>query len=172
MKMRPKVFFDGEMTEEDAVFFDGWQATSQAAEKDVHESKRVAKRIRAVQKGCWFNARKAILKLDDYADASLIEGWANLNNGLAIEHGWIVKDGMIIDPTICERSLVYYPGLEFRGRAEIQKFDSLSISQGRREKGDPFFFAFGWGGMYSPSLRRSYDEALKRSMKLCASTSA
>lgn len=138
MKMRPKVFFDGEMTEEDAVFFDGWQATSQAAEKDVHESKRVAKRIRAVQKGCWFNARKAILKLDDYADASLIEGWVFRIGATAIEHGWIVKDGKVIDPTLCEKPIVYFPGLEFRGRKEIKEFDALSIRSQRREWDDLF----------------------------------
>lgn len=132
------IVFDEGQTEENRAFLCGWQPTSQAAEKDVEESKRVAKRIRAVPKRCWFNARKAVLKLDEYADASLIEGWVFRIGATAIEHGWIVKDGKVIDPTLCEKPIVYFPGLEFRGRKEIKEFDALSIRSQRREWDDLF----------------------------------
>lgn len=43
--------------------------------------------IRAVPRLCWLSARKVILKLDDYAEATYVEGWAFACHGMVIEHG-------------------------------------------------------------------------------------
>jgi len=138
----------------------GWKPTSVATTKDIHESRRVGKAIRAISKQCWFNARKVILKSDDYAEASYIEGWALLACGFPIEHGWVVRSDKIIDPTLPDEGMTYYPGLEFRGRAEINGF--LTTPEGKKCKRSPFFFAFGWGGMQSPSFRKCYVEVMQR----------
>ena len=75
-----KILSDGtvisEDTPEDVVFYSGWQPTTQAVAKDIDESLRVARLIRAARGQCWFNARKAILRLAEYAEASYVEGWA------------------------------------------------------------------------------------------------
>ena len=62
-------------TAEERQFFQQWQATTTAKEKDKVESHRVRKLVRAALKQCWFNARKVVLKLDEYAEASYVEGW-------------------------------------------------------------------------------------------------
>jgi hypothetical protein len=142
-------------TPEEAAFYSQWQPVSTATEKDLVESRRVAQLINAVPKQCWWNARRAILKLDKYSEASLIEGWALVEGVLAIEHGWIVNNGAIIDPTLPDDPIQYFPGLEFRGRREIQEF--LGTPRGRKCKRTAMFFAFGWAGMNSPSFRRSWE---------------
>lgn len=144
-------------TPEELAFFQGWAPTSVATTKDMVESARVGRKIRAIAKRCWLNARKVIMKLDDYAEASLIEGWALLPSGMAIEHGWVVgQDGVIIDPTLPDADALYFPGLEWKGRAGIKEF--LAAVQGRLHNKEPFFFAFGWGGMESPSMRKCYED--------------
>lgn len=146
-----------EITEEDKRFFQGWPPATGIGAKDDDESARVARRIGAAMTQCWFNARKAIMRLDEYADASYIEGWAFIG-ALATEHGWVVANGKIIDPTVPGRTVVYFPGLEFAGRQGIEEF--LQTARGGYCKNSPFFHAFGWGGMYSPSFRKCYEDAL------------
>jgi hypothetical protein len=141
-------------TEENGLL-SGWQPTTLATMKDYAESARVSRKIRAGMSQCWFNARKAVMKLEDYANASYIEGWAVFH--LAVEHGWIVHNGKIIDPTLPDREGVYFPGLEFRGRQGIETF--LATKEGKKCKRSPFFYAFGWGGMESPSFRQCYEDA-------------
>src|SRR5687768_13198188 len=122
-----------------------WKPASTASKKDAAESQRVQNKVRAIPQQCWFNARNAVLKLSDYSTASYVEGWAIVGGGLRIEHGWIVRDGQIIDPTLPNDSIIYFPGLEFVGRTGILEF--LSFKAGKKCKKSPFFFAFGWGGM-------------------------
>jgi hypothetical protein len=55
---------------EEADFLRGWGPSSRPTRKDEAESERVGRKIGAVSRQCWFNARRAILRLDDYADAS------------------------------------------------------------------------------------------------------
>jgi hypothetical protein len=137
----------------------GWQPTRRAPAKDVAESARVGRAIRAVPQACWFNARRAILWLDEYADASYVEGWAVLGDcHLPIEHGWLVRADAIIDPTLPEERAAYYPGLEFQGRQGIAEF--LRTARGRRYRDRPFFYAFGWGGTGSPSFKAAQEAAL------------
>ena len=143
-------------TEEQLAFFGTCSPTSFPTKKDVQESLRVFTTIKAAPSQCWFNSRKAIRRLDDYADASYVEGWALFFKGLAIEHGWLVKDNKIIDPTLPSDGGLYFPGLEFKGRAGIEEF--LQTPEGKKVKRSPFFYAFGWGGMQSPSFRRAWDQ--------------
>lgn len=139
------------------AFLRGWQPTLPACAKDVDESVRLGNHICAVPMQCWFNARRAVLKLTDYADAVYVEGWA-LPEGMApLEHAWLVRKGAVVDPTLPARRVTYFPGLEFRGRAGIDEF--LRTPQGEECKRSPFFYAFGWGGMDSPSFRRCFEDA-------------
>lgn len=143
---------------EEEQFLSGWQPTQENNEKDIGESLRLAARVKAVPTQCWFNARKAVLKLKDYADASYVEGWMVFKDGLAIEHAWVVKGGEIIDPTLPVDEATYFPGLEFQGKVAIEEF--LSTPQGKKVRKSPYFYAFGWVGMNSPSFRESYEKAM------------
>ena len=160
-----------EFTEEEQAFFQGWQPVTRVTGKDAGESERVGRLIRAIPKNCWQNAVKVVLKLDDYADASYVEGIVCLDGRTQMEHGWVcLPDGTVIDPTLPRHTGAYFPGLEFRGRSGIEEFQATT--QGRACKRAPFFFAFGWGGRHSPSineawrlsevyLRERYPEAFK-----------
>lgn len=143
---------------EDQALYQGFQPSSFPTRKDVAESRRVGKAVRAQRKRCWFNARNAILKLKDYAEASYCEGWVRFSGGNC-EHGWIVKDGVIIDPTLPDQEVIYFPGLEFVGRAGIAEF--LATPQGRRQRHYPFFCAFGWHGKHSASYMRAFAQLLE-----------
>jgi hypothetical protein len=151
-------------SEEEARFYRAWQPTSQATGNDLEESLRVARLVRAEPKRCWLNARKIVLKLDDYARASYVEGFAITQHGLVIEHGWVVRDGLIVEPTLLEEVLAYFPGLEFRGRAEIGAF--LESPLGRAHERTPFFHAFGFAGQKSPSYALAMVEAYEHRRSL------
>ena len=145
-------------TPENVLFYSKWQPTTMAIAKDIDESIQVANKILALKTQCWFNARKAISRLNEFADASYVEGWAVTPGGMPIEHGWIVRNEKIVDPTLPDLSMAYFPGLEFRGRVGINEF--LQTPNGKSCKTSPFFFAFGMCGMKSPSFRRCYEQAL------------
>jgi hypothetical protein len=135
-----------------------FQPISVAAEKDHIESKRVCRAIQAKMKQCWVNARKAIQGLNEYAEASYVEGWLVTDKGAIIEHGWIVSNSKVIDPTLPETVATYFPGLEFQGRKGIAAF--LQAPGGKNHPADPFHFAFGWGGSDSPSYQKAFRDAL------------
>lgn len=152
-----------EPTEEERAFYHGWRPCSEVRGKDVAESERVRRAIRAAPKECWVNARKAILGLDELADASYVEGWVILLGGLVADHGWLAKDGQIIDPTLPDRVVAYFAGLEFHGRAGIAEFTAHSL--GRKHRNDPFHWAFGWGGEHSPSYMKAFRDAFEYQKK-------
>jgi hypothetical protein len=81
-----------------------------------------------------------------------------------IEHGWVVRNGKVIDPTLPDRNFAYFAGLEFQGRQGIQEF--LQTPSGKKHKNDPFFLAFDWGGRKSPGYMRAYREASAFQAKL------
>lgn len=144
-------------TDDDLAFFRTHQPTSGSPPKDEGASEELGRRIRAVPKQCWFNARRAVMRLKDFAEASYVEGWSVLDSGLWIEHGWVVRDGALLDPTLPTRVAAYFPGLEFCGRQEIKDF--LATSQGKKCKGSPFLFAYGWGGWFSPTMCKAQADA-------------
>ncbi|ODU02205.1 MAG: hypothetical protein ABS79_00760 [Planctomycetes bacterium SCN 63-9] len=144
-----------EFTEVELEFFQGWQPVTKVTGKDFEELARVGQKIRAIPKLCWQNARRVVQKLDEYADASYVEGIVCLNGGPAIEHAWVcLPDGTVIDPTLPRHTGVHFPGLEFRGRAGIEEF--LSTPQGSACMKSPFFYAFGWGGRNSPGIQEAW----------------
>jgi hypothetical protein len=108
-------------------------------------------------KQCWFNARKVVMKLAEYAEASYVEGWAVSPEGAIYEHGWVVRDGKVIDTTLPDNDWVYSGGLEFKGRKEIEEF--LQTPLGKKHKKDPFLYAFGWGGCESPGYMKAFENA-------------
>lgn len=142
---------------DEVAFCDGWRPTSMAATKDPDESARVGRAIRARRGRCWFNSRRAILRLEDYAEAVYVEGVAVLDGCYPIEHGWIVRNGTIIDPTLPRREAAYFPALEFHGTVGIAGF--LATGPGRRCKRTPFLYAFGWGGGRRPSIMDAWQAA-------------
>ena len=146
-------------TPEDNEFLRGWQPSLQPFEKNQVESERVGRKIRALPKRCWVNARRAVLELDEYSHASYVEGYVVHQEGFLMEHGWVVRDGMIIDPTLPQKPYRYFPGLEFQGRAGIRAF--LATQRGRECGKSPFHYAFGWGGSDSPSYVESMKKAIE-----------
>jgi hypothetical protein len=153
-----------EYTPEEREFFQRWQATTTATEKDKVESHRVRKKVRALMKQCWFNARKVILNVDEYAEASYVEGWVVSPEGSIYEHGWVVQNGKVIDPTLPDLDLTYLGGLEFKGRKGIEEF--LETPLGKKHKKDPFLCAFGWGGQNSPGYMKAFEDARALSVRI------
>ena len=155
---RKRAKADGLMREHEIAFVEWchrWLPSDPwPVQKDEAESRRTGKAVRAVMKQCWFNARKVIMKLPDYGEASYVEGWAVLQGGMPIEHGWLVQNDTIIDPTLPDDLGVYFPGLEFKGRKGIEEF--LATPKGRKCKNKPYLFAFGWGGMDHIGMQRSW----------------
>jgi len=121
--------------------------------KHIQESLRVSKLIKAESKQCWFNARKAIMKVPKYAQSTYVEGHIVLHRTLVIEHAWIAKDGVIIDPTLPTDICLYCPGIRIHGREGIEAF--LSTDDGKAVKSMPFFCAYGYGGHQHAGFRQS-----------------
>ena len=143
--------------EEDLAFFQTYPPVSPSPPKDEIESEKLGERIRAVPRQCWFNARRAVMRLKGFSCASYVEGWAVCDSGRMIEHGWIVRDGVLLDPTLPTGVDAYFPGLEFPGRDGISAF--FTTPRGRKCKRSPFFYAFGWGGTFSPTMWKAQAEA-------------
>lgn len=156
----PLVVLAGPLAPTDALppasFLSGWEPTSKTDETDKIESERAARIVGSEPNQCYWNARKVIRALPDYSDAFYVEGFVVTHEGAVFEHGWIVKDGKIVDPTILEDT-TYFPGLEFQGSDQIREF--LETEWGNRANGRPFHHAFGKGGVGSPSFVASFRQA-------------
>lgn len=135
----------------------GWEPSLCPAKKDVAESQRTAELIRARPQECYFNARAVLRSLPDYSDAAYVEGFIVADCSIPIEHGWIVRNGTIVDPTLPTDAVAYFPGLEFRGRQEVRDF--LQTEHGRTSNSHPFHLAFGLNGFMSQSFRSAFDQA-------------
>ena len=120
--------------------------------KNVKESTRARRLVRAAPKQCYSNAFRLIQQDDEYGNADYIEGMAVIEDVMVIEHGWVEKDGVIVDPTLPTTDLVYFPGLRFRGRRGLA--EAIRIPKPERTVEDlPIFYRFGWGGIDSPDFR-------------------
>jgi hypothetical protein len=146
-----------------------------AGELDQSISLELASRIKAEVKACYFNSRKAIMLLDEYATANYLEGFAATYLGMPVEHAWIESDGKILDPTLPRgEAVAYFPGIRVRGREGLEAFYAKHGAEYRKS---PLFYAFGWGGSECKpfhSARRAserfcygnaFDEARKRKKK-------
>ena len=120
--------------------------------KDEKESTRVRRLVRSRPKQCYVNAARVVLHVPEYADADYVEGLVVLGNALVIEHGWVERDGVIIDPTLPHDDLDYFPGLRFKGQQGLA--EAMQIPKPERTSEDfPIFYRFGWGGVDSPEFR-------------------
>ena len=128
--------------------------------KDVAESARVGRKVRAKVSQCFLNAWRVIQHVPDYANADYVEGLAVCKSGLCIEHGWVEKDGVIVDPTIHTDDMVYYPGLRFKGQRG--QAEALRIPKPERTDDElPIFYRFGWGGIDSLEFRAALIAAYR-----------
>ena len=149
-------------------------------DKDIGQSRALAKRIRSRQKQCFFNSWRVIERLDQYAEAIYVEGLAiNLRSRLLFEHAWIEHEGVLLDPTLPEGNLVYFPGLRCVGRnglAEAAALPTLELGgfvigvDGAAKaaaspdlrgcgNGPPIFFKFGFGGYEHQGFRAARKAA-------------
>jgi hypothetical protein len=127
--------------------------------KDVNESRRVRKLVRGRAQQCYWNAFQVVQRIPEYSDAEYVEGMAVNDDGLAIEHGWVERNGVIIDPTLPEDQLVYFPGLKFKGLHGLS--EALRISKPEWSEDLPIFYRFGWGGVESPEFRSALIAAYR-----------
>lgn len=119
--------------------------------RDVMESLRVRRMLRAKTGHCYYNASRTIMEIPEYANAEYVEGVAVVRPKVVIEHGWIERDGKIIDPTLPEEPVMYFPGLRFRGGLGLAKAVKIPNESGGPDL--PIFYRFGFGGIASPEMR-------------------
>ena len=117
---------------------------SLSMKKNVEESVRVGKLIRAGSRRCYGNARRVIERVEGYANADYVEGIMVCK--LPIEHGWVERDGEIIDPTLPEEEGDYFGGIRARGNQGLA--EAL-----QRTKDLPLLYGYGWGGIEHPGFR-------------------
>jgi hypothetical protein len=125
--------------------------------KDTVESKRIGRLLRAKKQQCYRNAFRLIQEVPEYSDADYVEGIAVVAAGFLIEHGWVEKDGVIIDPTLPDNPINYFSGLRFHGQLGLAK--AMTIPKLSHTKDLPIFFRFGWGGIDSPEFRAAQAAA-------------
>jgi hypothetical protein len=117
-------------------------ALSEALKKD--------KRVRARKRQCFKNASNVVSYCPEFA-ATYVEGIV-VRPGLPliVEHGWLEIDNQIVDPTLTDAHLTYFPGLRFEGQSGLAKGLRLPKSDG----GDlPLFYRYGFGGHDSEEFR-------------------
>jgi hypothetical protein len=131
--------------------------------KNTAESKRAGKLVRAKKKACYLNAFRVIQEVPGYRAATYVEGIVVQvveGGGFPFEHGWVEKDGEIIDPTLPSHELVYFPGLRFVGVLGLA--EALAIPKPDYTTEDfPIFYRFGWGGADSPEFSQARREAYR-----------
>ncbi len=128
------------MTSELKIMADGRSVLT----KNKTLSVRIGKKVRAKRSRCYENAWKVVERL--YPSAAYVEGFAVSHGALILEHGWVGLDGEIIDRTLPELDMPYFPGLRFVGKTGLEKAQK---TPGMLECGSylPIFYRFGWGGV-------------------------
>lgn len=90
--------------------------------KNVVESLRAAELVEAKPNLCWENASNVVLH-DEFPGATYVEGAViSRQTGFPQEHGWVVSNGEIIDPTLPDRELFYFPAHQWTGKAFTDVF--------------------------------------------------
>ena len=129
-------------------------------QKDIKESLRVGdhKDVQAEYGQCFAVAYRTVTLLPEYHDATYVEGIVAVPSGVCMEHGWVEKDGRIIDPTLPDDDLAYFGGLRFNGAIELARA-MLTIPKEPRCEDLPILYRFGWGGRNSPEIQEAWAEA-------------
>jgi hypothetical protein len=88
-----------------------------------------------------------------------VEGWAITSFGLVVEHGWVEKDGEVIDPTpVYVQNLdntKYFPGVKYTSKEIMKLF-------GRKSNITvPIVSSKNGHGMEHPEFRRAYIAATR-----------
>lgn len=137
------------------------------ANKNINESHRASQHpsVKAERSQCFINAFRVVMHVPGFANATYVEGVAVLN-GLCIEHGWVEKDGEIIDTTLPDGDLVYFAGLRFAGQAKLSK--ALQIPKESYCDDLPLFYRFGWGGSDSEEFTAARKKAMDYNNMLVA----
>ena len=92
--------------------------------KNMAESARMSDHplLRArSERQCYRNAFLIIDFLDEYAEADYVEGQAVIQKVMVVEHAWIERDGVIVDPTLPVEDLTYFPGLRIKGKKGLEE---------------------------------------------------
>lgn len=137
-----------EMNDND--FNNGWSPPTLPSIKSQPKSILASRRCGVFEKQCFFNSRRAIMYIDEFANAYYVEGLYLSPGGYAVAHGWIATKHRIVDPTLPNASGEYFSGLAIKGRDGI--IDYLRTKKGGGFGNNPFFFAFGKHGQNSPSF--------------------
>lgn len=120
--------------------------------KDKGESARLRWLVRGKPHQCYINAARVVLYVAGYADADYVEGLAVIGRAIVVEHGWVERDGIVIDPTLPHKDLAYFAGLRFKGQGGLAV--AMQIPKPECTPKDfPIFHRFGWGGIDSPEFR-------------------
>jgi hypothetical protein len=81
--------------------------------KNIPASTRAAKLVKAKPNECWKNAANLMFE-SGFESASYVEGAiVTPTVSQPQEHGWVVLNGEIIDPTLPEKDIHYFPALEW-----------------------------------------------------------
>ena len=118
--------------------------------KDKIESARAGRLVRAKPKQCFRNAVRVVRYVPGYEQADYVEGVTVSVNHNVTEHGWVELNGVIVDPTLPDDDLLYYPGLRFKGRHGISEAMRIPKPRGLDEL--PILDRFGEGGSGSPEF--------------------
>lgn len=97
-----------------------------------------------------------------------VEGWTvfeDRGNVVLMEHGWLMSDDRIVDPTLvlvidAGEPVYYFPGV-LRGRAELEALENELFPHVR-------FSDFGADGMGHPAYRAAYEAARAKASSLLA----
>lgn len=122
-------------------------------ELDYETSRLVAKRIKAKNRSCYYNAVRGLWHV--LSQAVYVEGYAVTNDGkevpgMVIEHGWLEHRGMIVDPTLLTGVAHYVPGLRFTSKELTVALENIPKRKNTPDL--PIWFRFGYAGTGSREM--------------------
>ena len=123
-------------------------------------SARLAEKVGAGLKQCFLNAWRALQCERELEGGLYVEGWAVAGDrGLVIEHGWLELDGEIIDPTLYDCDVAYFPALRFDRETAKREVAQRGETMGPGEL--PIVWRFGWGGCKNSEYMDARERALE-----------
>lgn len=125
--------------------------------KDKPESARVRRLVRAKPKQRFRNAVHVVRYVPGYEEADYVEGVIVTVKDVVTVHGWVERNGVIVDPTLPDDDLLYYPGLRFKGRRGIS--EAMRIPRPSDVDDLPILERFGEGGGESEEFVEAWSAA-------------